>query len=361
MDRFRFNWRVVKIQIHMSKNPYITVYLSFVAGFGLIFLGQLVLAVNGPSTPPLEGSIVAPVVHSIDIAGGAADTDGDGVSINNDGKVEIEANDLGGTHLIPRYGLTVLSNKGALRSTAPYNPIAGINSMKVNKGGPDEYGRVGVEGWVAGNQLGNPNITKGFVGHVKSLVNLGASDLEPLDDLIPDALIPYSFYTTGDTRIGTPMVVDGSIKNNSGDVIIAGDTEVRGNIEVQNNVETDVLNFSNVNNLDDRFFETQEEASSPSVFLAEESFNYNNGEIFSRDATCPSDSYLVGCSGTIFKRGDGSDYLAPYRGARMTSSNAKGGVCTAYARKPSLAIPPGRPGSYYDFALMSYAYCFRPH
>ena len=338
----------------MFKNKYITAYLSFVAGFGLVFFAQLVLAVVvGPDTGPLQGSTVTPVVHSIDIAEGSSDPDGSGVSINNDGQITITATNLGGSYSVPQYGMSDLSNKGGLKISSPYNPIAAKNSVNTTPE-PDEYGRVGVEGRVVGREDGYPAITKGFVGHVKHLLAPN-NDYKPLTENFPGTLVPYSFFTTGNTYLGDTVTIDGNIRKSFSNVDVFGDAMVVGNLEIDETLQTDVLNFSNPTNLSDRFFKVQTPYPVPTY-----DSNYADEEIFTESANCPSDAYVVGCSGFINNVGSWSYKIAPYRGARMTSSSSKGGTCTSYARKP-VSPPPGPDHEKYTFSMTTYAYCFRPH
>lgn len=324
--------------LRIPKNKYIITYLSFTGGFLLFFLAQLVFAVALPA--PLTDNTVSPSVHSLNIAGGATDTDNNGVSIDNDGKIDIHTGTLTGSYSNPQYGLYSTSTKGGLHVSAPYNPIAGINSVNTTPN-PDEYGRIGVEGRVIGNEYGGPSLTKGFLGYIQHASIAGMyQEYQPLPANVPNALIPYAFYTTGNTYLGDTVTIDGDIKNGASGVTIAADVSVNGNMKIDGNLETDVLNFSNVSNLDDRFITENPDL----VSLGNISTFYADTEILTASGTCPPNAYLVGCSGHIIN----ANAYAPYRGA-VPSSNLKGGSCTAYA-----SVPPGAP----DFTLFATPYCF---
>ncbi len=320
-----------------------SLYVSVVTGFLVVFLAQLGMAVNVPTpdTAPLEeGSEVTPTVHSMNIAGGL---DGSGVEIDNDGKMTIETTNLPGSYISPNYGMNIDSNKGGLHMTAPWNPIAAINAVKSSKTGPNEYGRVGIEGRVTGNETGAPEVTKGFLGHLRNSTMLSESnEYQPLGDSIPSLLVPYAFYTTGDTYLGDTVNIVGDITNSPGNpVSVIGDAAVEGNLGVGRYLDADYLNFSDADNLDARFGITTE------ISVGVSSTSVSEGTKFAASATCPDDEYLVGCTGYI----SGANNYAPYRGARLAGS-AKGGECIAYARDPS---------DFIKFDLFAYAYCFNPH
>ncbi|MDP4008543.1 MAG: hypothetical protein Q8P68_05125 [Candidatus Peregrinibacteria bacterium] len=325
--------------LKIPKNKYIITYLSFVCGFFLIFLAQFVFAVALP--PPLSGDAISPTVHSLDIAGGATDSDNNGVSIDNDGKMDIHTGTLTDSYNDPQYGLNIGSSKGGLHVSAPYNPVAGINDVNIIPKNPDQYGRVGVEGRVIiGNQTGAPSIMKGFVGYIQHAATPGVfQEYEPLPANVP--MTPYAFYTTGNTYLGDTVTIDGDIKNGTSAVTIAADATVSGNMNVNGNLETDVLNFSNIDNLDNRLLIGDPDAI---VLDNASSSSYADFDIFNATRSCAPNAYLVGCSGYV----TGANSYAPYRGA-VPSSNLKGGSCTSYA-----SVPPGAS----DFTLYSVPYCF---
>ena len=333
--------------LKIPKNRFVVTYLSFVGGFLMIFVAQLASAINEPEDPPLTvgGDLMPPVVHSMDIAGGFTDADLNGVSINNDGKLEVKTRTLTGSYTSPNYGLNITSAKGGLYVTSPYNPAAGRNDVRLVKNAPSEYGRVGVEGRVVGNAAGIPDITKGFLGYVQhGSIAAMYTEYEPLPAIVPSALIPYAFYTVGATYLGDMVTINGAIKNVGSGVTVAGDSFVAGNVDVDGDLETDVLNFSGVTNLDARFVIGDLDATwAPSV-----STSSSNGAIFNSSRSCAPDAYLVGCTGYV----TGANSYAPYRGAKMTSTSNKGGRCTAYAK--SLGNSP-------SFNLYAVPYCFNPH
>lgn len=325
----------------VPKNKFVITYIAFTGGFLMVFVGKMVMAVDLPESAPLY-EFTTPAVHSMDIAGGYAA--GSGVSINNDGKFQIKTRTLTGLYANPNYGLNINSGKGGLHVISPYNPIAGRNDIKLGKpGDPDEYGRVGVEGRVVGNEDGTPVITKGFLGYVQHF-SLPYDEYEPIPAIVPGALIPSAFYTIGNTYLGDTVTVNGALKDGSTGVTIAGNTTVQGNVEASDELETDTLDFSNVANLAARF--TVGDPSAVSIPTPSPSNSIDI--IFSNGSSCASDAYLVGCSGYV----TGANSYAPYRGANMTSVSAKGGTCTAWA---------GSLGSVASFDLYAVPYCFNPN
>lgn len=324
--------------LSIPKNKFAITYLAFLGGFLLVFIGQMVMAVDVPESAPLY-EFTTPAVHSMDIAGGYTAAGG-GVSINNDGKFQIKTSTLTGSYLNPLYGLNINSEKGGLHVVSPYNPVAGRNDIKYGKpGDPNEYGRVGVEGRVVGNEAGAATITKGFLGYIHHPTSI-YSEYQPIPDTVPNSLIPHAFYTTGNTYLGDTVTVNGALKNESSGVTIAGNTTVQGNVEASDELETDTLNFSNVANLDARFEARMLGATSSNGFAI--------NEIFPDTESCGANDYLVSCSGFV----SGADAYAPYRGAKMTSTSNKGGTCTAWAKRPSGAT---------EFFLNAVAYCFKPN
>lgn len=339
----------------VPKNKFAITYLAFTGGFLMVFIGNMVMAVDTPQTGPLY-EFTSPAVHSMDIAGGYNDSDNSGVSINNDGRLQIKTRTLTGSYIEtanspydPQYGFNIASTKGGLHSTALYNPVAGRNDMRVmGKGDPNEYGRVGVEGRVVGNATGLPTVTKGFVGYLQNMAIGGAyTEYQPLPATVPDVLVPFAFYTTGNTYLGDNVTVNGALKNGGTGVTIAGDTTINGNLDISNNLETDVLNFSNVTNLDARFLIGDPDAGALIPAMSDYG-DLSSGDIFDATRSCAPDAYLVGCTGYVV----GANSYAPYRGAEMTSTSAKGGDCTAYAKSQGSAAP---------FKLWPVPYCFDPN
>lgn len=333
--------------LSVRKNKFVITYLAFTGGFLMVFVGKMVMAVDVPESAPLY-EFTTPTVHSMDIAGGY--NAGSGVSINNDGKFQIKTRTLTGSYLNPLYGLNINSEKGGLHAISPYNPVAGRNDIKYGNGSnPNEYGRVGVEGRVVGNEAGTPVITKGFLGYVQHF-SLPYDEYEPIPASVPNSLLPSAFYTTGNTYLGDTVTVNGALKNYSSGVNIAGNAVVQGNVEASDELETDTLDFSNVANLKARFL-----IGDPDAIVLEswsDADGISNDEIFGDTDSCAPDAYLVGCTGYVV----GANSYAPYRGAKMTSptngTTTKGGACTAYAKSLGSATP---------FQLVAVAYCFDPN
>ncbi len=321
---------------------------SFLVSFGVVFFASGVFAINLPDGDPLEATTVAPLVHSIDIAGGSADsTDGDGVSIGNQGTITVVSDSISINNSNPARVYTLDSNKGGINISSVQAPVIGLTSMLGSL-----IGRIGVEGIVLGSPTGASVTTKGYIGHTRNIAPSSPPFPTDYQALTDNTFVkPYAFYTTQPTYLGGQATFDGTIYS-ANQVNFTSDVLVSGDMAVEDDVNVEAINLQSAYQLDVKFttaMTTLERRSDDDDVVF--------GAPFSAVATCPADAYVVGCSGLV-----GVDYstnavqasdLAPYRGASMSSSNSKGGTCTAWARNQD-DFPE------HQFTLTAYAYCFQP-
>lgn len=343
--------------------------LSFATGFvmfgssGVVFSGD---SVPDPSEEIFTDNSVSPKLHSIDIAGGYSDSDGGGISLENDGQVKIAATALGGSIYSENllWAFNHVSDKAGLDIAAPYLPVAGLNSSDIS----GEYGRVGIEGKVTAIDASTDSAATamGYVGFLKSSV---ASENNFSAHTIPIADgTPYAFYAgAGPTHLDN-TVIDGRIANPSGDIVFNDDVYIPEDLtleETSSSAQDGILTVNTLkyqlgseSNLGDRFgvlWAYRNSAGGPNALQGTQNTPNSDamvaeGASFSVSVRCPADSYIVTCGGEV----RGANAHAPYRGSYHSPNvNLEQGECKAWGRKPG-------PGSG-NVGLYVYAYCYAPH
>lgn len=328
---------------HTSK--YITSLLAFTTGFTLFALSANVFSAT------VDTDTISTKLHSVDIAGGYTDPNDDtGMSIENNGRVLVDASELTGSTLsnFMQFAWSQTANKMGLNTTGIHHPVAGRNITELDG---NLFGRVGVEGILSAidSTTGNPATMMAYVGYLKS-TNVNENNAQTHTSPITDGEV-YGFYTgEGATHLGN-TTIEGVLSSPDNNVLdFVGDVQINGDLTVQDvaSSATDTtLFFQNAPEfrtntyLDARFGAMHNSTYSGSVTLGPDN-------TFTSSVACPNDTYVIDCSGRVV----GAPNHAPYRGSyHWYKSNMEGGGCQARARKPSTS----------NVILHVYAYCYAPH